>query len=284
MKQRKRVLLAGATGYLGKCLIAEIQKTDCELVALARDASRLPSGSYETVCAEVTKSETLRGIMKGVDVVISSVGITRQKDGLTYMDVDFQANMNLLSEAKKAGVRRFIYVSVLHGEQFRELKICEAKERFVDALKVSGLDYCVIRPNGYFSDMKDFLEMARGGRVYLFGSGEKRMNPISGEDLAKACVGVIEDITQELEIGGPVIYTQNEIGRLALSALSKKSRIVHLPDWIRRLIIGLVRTFTSSKTYGPIEFFLTLMAVDMIAPAYGEKTLDQFFKASAIDK
>ena len=116
--------------------------------------------------------------MQGVDVVISTVGITRQKDGLTYMAVDYRANLNLLNEARKAGVKKFIYVSVLNGEHLTQLKICEAKEKFVNTLMNSGMDYCVIRPNGFFSDMGDFLDMAKQGRVYLFGDGKKKMNPI----------------------------------------------------------------------------------------------------------
>ena len=52
-----------------------------------------------------------------------------------------------------------------------DLKICEAKEQFVTDLKTSGIDYCIVRPNGFFSDLGDFLEMASKGTVYLFGKG-----------------------------------------------------------------------------------------------------------------
>ena len=51
--------------------------------------------------AQVTQPETLKGICENIDVVISTVGITRQKDDLSYMDVDFQSNVNLIEEAKK---------------------------------------------------------------------------------------------------------------------------------------------------------------------------------------
>ena len=56
-------------------------------------------------------------------MVISTVGIIRQKDGLTYMDVDYQANANLIDAAKQNGVEKFIYVSALNGDQLRHLKI-----------------------------------------------------------------------------------------------------------------------------------------------------------------
>ena len=137
---------------------------------------------------EITKPQTLVDICQNINWVFSTIGITRQKEGLTYMDVDYQGNMNLLQEAKKSGVDKFQYISAINGDKLRHLKIFAAKERFVDELKSSGIDYCIMRPNGFFSDMKDFLEMAKKGRVYLFGDGQFKLNPIDGKDLAVVCV------------------------------------------------------------------------------------------------
>jgi len=159
----------------------------------------------------------------------------------------------------------------------RHLKLLEAKESFVDLLKKSNIDYTIIRPTGYYSDMSDFLDMAKKGKVYLFGDGHYKMNPIHGEDLAEVCVKAIENSDKEINIGGPDILTQNEIATIALNAWKKKIKIVHLPDWIRKFTIWIFRTFTSSKTYGPIEFFLTILAIDGIAPKYGHNKLDTFF-------
>ena len=131
------------------------------------------------------------------------------------MDVDYQANKNLLEEAQKSGVRKFIYVSVLNGEKMKHLKICEAKEKFVDELKKSGLDYVVVRPNGFFSDMSEFFTMAQKGRIYLFGNGELRANPIHGGDLANRCIDAISGKENEIRVGGPETLSQNEIAAVA---------------------------------------------------------------------
>lgn len=129
------VLVAGATGYLGKYLIQELKNQGYYVKALARDPAKLDHLSVdEVIKAEVTQIQTLKGQFTDVDCVISTVGITKQKDGLFYMDVDYQANVNLLKEAEKAGVKKFIYVSLLNGQQLRDLKMIEAKERFADEL------------------------------------------------------------------------------------------------------------------------------------------------------
>lgn len=287
MKTNNKIALAGATGYLGRHIVQQLLLNQYNFVALARNVSKLKAmGLAEVQIAEVqvTDPATLAGVFDGVDTVISTVGITRQKDGLTYMDVDYQANMNLLSEALSAGVRKFIYVSAVNGQQFRHLKIMEAKEKFVDALQASGLEYTVLRPNGFFSDMQDFLDMAKGGRVYLFGDGEYKLNPIHGEDLAEVCLQSIESNQTEISVGGPDILTQNEIGELALKAQYKQVKITQIPDWVRKVAITLVRTFTSSKTYGPIEFFLTMMGQDNIAPRYGRHRLAESFIRGVVGK
>jgi uncharacterized protein YbjT (DUF2867 family) len=153
----------------------------------------------------------------------------------------------------------------------------EAKEKFVEELKVSGMDYTIIRPNGFFSDMHDFLSMAQRGKVFLFGPGEYKFNPIHGADLAKAIIDAVPANTREITIGGPDVLTQNEVAALALSAWNRPNNILHFPEWSRRLLLAVLRTFTSPKFYGPYEFFLTIMAQDNVAPRFGSRRLASYF-------
>lgn len=278
-----KILLAGSTGYLGSHILRELLKGDYELRTIVRNNKKLPKSTpenrkLEIIEGELTNPKSIENCCLNVDIVISTVGITKQKDGLTYMDVDYQANKNLLEEAQRSGVKKFIYISVLNGDQLTKLKICEAKEKFVIALKNSGLDYCIIRPNGYFSDMGEFYEMAKKGRVYLFGNGEYKVNPIHGEDLAKICVNSIQKSDKEIPVGGPQTLTHNQIARIAFSVTGKKSKITHIPNWIRKFILFLLRTFTNSKIYGPIEFFMTVLSMDLVAPEYGTHTLKAYFE------
>lgn len=266
---------------MGKYIAKELIYRNINTKIIVRNPVKAIPLAYdfvEIIPAEVTRPETIKGHFAGVDTVISTVGITRQRDGLTYMAVDYRANMNLLEEAKKAGVKKFIYVSVINGQLHRNLKLVEAKEAFVDKLKASGLEYTIIRPNGFFSDMRDFLKMAEKGSVYIFGKGKKKFNPIHGADLAQVCVDAINSNQNEIVVGGPDILTHYEVAEMALLTSGKPINIIHVPHWVRKSILWIMRTFTSSKTYGPIEFFLTLMAEDAIAPRYGSHRLSLFFQ------
>ena len=276
----KRVLIAGATGYLGRYAVQEFKKQGFWVRALARTPEKLEIlQEYidEPFVGEVTDINSLSGICKDIDIVFSSIGITKQKDNLTFMDVDYQGNKNLLDEALSAGTTKFIFVSVYNAENMKHLKGIQAKLRFEEALKKSGIDYSIVYPNGFFSDMLDYLQMAKKGRGYVFGTGNNRINPIHGKDLAEVCVKAVDDPRNEIQVGGPDIFTHNDILNLAFEVLGKKSKISKIPLWVSKLTVGFLRTFTSVKTYGPVEFFMTVLVEDLVAPQYGSKHLRDFF-------
>ncbi|HWB94642.1 MAG TPA: SDR family oxidoreductase, partial [Puia sp.] len=243
-----KVLLAGATGYLGGFILKELLEKQFDVTIVVRNKKNAPVlPGVKIITGELTDPKTIENCCEGIDVVISTVGITKQKDGFTYMDVDYGANLNLLEESKRSGVNKFVYVSVLRMEELRHLKICEAKEKFVDALTNSGLDYCVVRPNGYFSDMEEFYKMAVKGRVFLFGDGECKINPIHGADLAEICRSAIQATDKEITVGGPEILTYNQIAQIASGVSGNKIKITHIPNWAERSILSLLRNFTGSK-------------------------------------
>lgn len=282
----KRVLVAGATGYLGRYVVRELKDRGYFVRAMARDASRLGELSDvadEIFVGEVTSAETLDGICSGMDAVISSVGITRQKDGLTYDDVDYGGNRNLLDRARSEGVSKFVYVSVINAHKAPDVKVIRAKERFVDLLGESGLDYTVVRPTGFFSDMLEFLEMARKGRIHIFGDGENRMNPIHGADLARVCVNALDDRERVLNVGGPDVFSYRDIGNLAFQALGKTPRLSFLPYPVVKISLFLARTFTPSRVYGPFEFMATVMTMDNVGNRHGRHRLPDTFRAACLD-
>lgn len=276
----KNVLIAGVSGYLGRYVAQEFKKQGYIVHALVRDARKIEDigdSIDHVISAEVTDQSSLEGLCKGIDIVFSSIGITKQKDKLTYRDVDYQANRNLLMEAEKAGVSKFIYVSVFNADGLKNLKCVEAKLAFENSLKKSGIDYTIVYPNGFFSDMLEYLQMAEKGKGFVFGCGENKINPIHGADLAAACVDAVNEKQQEVEIGGPDILTHNEILKMAFDTLNKPVKISRVPNWINKLVLGFLRLFTSVKFYGPLEFFMTVLSIDMVAPKYGTYRLNDFF-------
>ena len=287
MTDQKRVLVAGATGYLGRYVAQEFKRRGYWVRVLARSPEKLQTeGPYmepaidqlcdELFVGEVTRPETLVGVCEGIDIVFSSIGITRQRDGLGFMDVDYQGNMNLLTEALESKVTKFVFVSVFMADRISDL--ARERELFVEELKKSGLAYGIVRPTGYFSDMSEYLKMAKGGKVYVLGTGSNRINPIHGQDLAEVCVDSAEQDQDQSErdVGGPITYSYEEIGTMACDTLGVKKKIVHIPLGLARLVVACIRPF-SSRVYQAVKFFTTVMSNDFVAPEAGSNRLDRYF-------
>ena len=288
----KRILIAGATGYLGRYVVQEFKQQGFWVRALVRDKKKLgkpgPFGEPaildcldEIFVGEATKPNSLERLCEGVDIVFSSLGLTRQKDGLTFQDVDFQGNQNILKQAMKAGVQKFIYVSVFNAHLMEHLAIVKAHEDFVRSLQRSGISHTIIRPTGYFSDISEYFKMAQSGRVYLIGNGSNLLNPIHGADLARVCVEAVESQNEEIPAGGPSIYSQKEIGELALLTLGKPSKISAIPLGLAKAAITLTRPF-SKHTADLFDFFVAGAEQDMVAPAYGTRELAEYFRELSV--
>jgi len=281
---KQRVLVAGATGYLGGFVVREFKSRGYHVRALARSPHKLDplkNEIDEIVTGEITDPDSIKDVCEGIDVVFSSVGITKQKTKLTFKDVDYQGNMNLLKAAKSAGVKKFIYVSVLNGPKLPHLAIVKAHEDFVDELKASGMDYAILRPTGYFSDMGEFFDMARKGRVYLFGSGDNSVNPIHGADLAVSCVDAVEGHQQEIDVGGPQVLTWREVAELAFDVQGKQVKITSVPVWLIKFAVKVTKLF--NRHQGELLAFVsTMMTSNVVAPATGTRTLKEHYKALQI--
>jgi uncharacterized protein YbjT (DUF2867 family) len=171
-----------------------------------------------------------------------------------------------------------VYVHVLQAEKLQHVAMVLAKQAFVDELERSTLDHSVIRPTGFFSDMEEFLSMARSGRVYLFGDGSNRINPIHGADLAEVCAAALTSQDRQLDVGGPEVFTYREIAELAFDVLDKPRKISCLPSKLVSVAIGALRRLTPAKVYGPVQFMASVMTMDVIGQPRGQRRLADHFR------
>ncbi|GAA1567890.1 MULTISPECIES: SDR family oxidoreductase [Kribbella] len=280
-----RVLVAGSTGYLGRHTVRELSDRGHYVRALARDHTRLEpirDAVDEVFTADATDAKTLAGCCDSMDAVISSVGLVGKARGQTCWDVDYGANRNLLEVARHSGVSKFVYTSVVSAPALEKLQLVRAKRAFEQELRDSGMAHTILRPNGYFSDFDAYLDMARKGRVYLFGDGSFRINPIDGADVAAAAVDALEAGASEVELGGPEILTHEEIAREAFDALGAAPHITHIPTWILASSLALMRRVTPLRVYGVIEFPLTVLTNDVLSPKTGAQRLADHYKKAAL--
>ncbi|HEX3046419.1 MAG TPA: SDR family oxidoreductase [Bacillota bacterium] len=278
-----KILLAGATGNLGRQIFQVFWDRKMEFVALAPDIEKLQSYQRDSVTfhqVDVTCPESLRGVCQGIDLVISTIGLTTVKSNLTNLAVDYQGNLNLLQEAQQSGVRNFIYISVYGVDTDATVPMLDAKYRFEQALRKSGLNWLIIRPTGYFTDFSMlFLPMAQKGTIYLMGKRQVKINPVHPLDLAEWIADNLTLTGKIVEIGGPEDFTYLEIARLCFELLEKQPRISVMPVWIMSGLIYLLRPFAKLRS-DILRFSRWTMTTPFQAPHIGKRTLKEFLRES----
>lgn len=287
MSEKKRVLIAGASGYLGRYVVNEFKERGFYVRALVRNPDKIktpgPHGepavydiADEIIIGDVTNPESIKGICEGIDLVFSSLGLTAPDPKFTNFDVDHLGNGRILEQAIREKVSRFIYISVFNQEKMADVPSIKAHELFVTDLKASGLSWAVIRPNGYFSDMGRFFSMAQSGHMFMVGEGEKKINPVHGADLAKVCADAAEGECREIAVGGPDIYTFREVMEMAFHACGKAVWITPLPMWLAEGGLMVAGIFNRNLA-DLLSFAVEALKFDHVAPAFGTRHLKEFF-------
>ena len=280
-----RILVAGSTGYLGRYVVRALHARGHQVRALVRNPEGLGEAREsvaEIVVGQATDDATLEGVAEGVDAVISCLGNRTFKRRPTVWEVDRDANLNLVRRAQRAKVSRFVFVSVLGGQEARSrVPQIEAREQVVEALRQGDMPWTIIRPSGFFNDMIEFLDMAKKGTAWLIGKGESRFNPIHGADLAEYIVDRLEEESaagKEFPVGGPETLSQIELAELAFSVLGKQPRIRSTPSWLVPMAARIILPFNVN-----LGSFLAMLGdlsrkADAIAPSAGVHRLSDFFQ------
>ena len=281
------VLVAGATGYLGRYVVAELHNRGHLIRAGARDRDRArrqgPWGSPsldglvdEWALGNVTDPRFTRDLAADVEHVVSALGVTRQK--ADPWQIDNLANLAILDSAlKHAG--SFTYINALGGDRC-PARLTRAKSAFAQTLSVAEINSQIINPPAYFSDMTEVLAMARRGLVTVLRP-TARINPIHGADLAVYVVDRMEEgRTGTWDVGGPDVLSWRELAHLAFDAVGKRSHILTGPAWALPPALRLTGLF-SPRLADTARFMAWNMTRDCVAPTTGTHHLADFYAVHA---
>lgn len=280
------VLVAGATGYVGRYLSARLHEQGYRVRALVRSRERAerPGASGapslagivdEWVVAPSPQDAAERtNLLEGVEHVVSALGVTTQRaDPWT---IDFLGNLRLLERAEAAGARSFLYIGVMNAA-LGTSGLSHAKAAFIEVLRRSSVTPLIINPSGYFSDMTEFLDLAERGIAVRLGPGLARLAPIHGADLAAFSVSKLDAGRGEWDVGGPEHLAYRDIVERAFAALGKRPRWTVIPEGATRPAVWLADRI-SPRAGSLTRFFLDGIQQDSVGEVTGTHHLADYYR------
>ncbi len=277
-----KVVLAGAYGNLGSDIFKKLLADGHEVVAadmIERDLG--VSGNFTFKKIDVTDPESLKGLCDGADVVITTVGLTKTSATVTNYQIDYQGNLNILNEAKAAGVKNFAYISVIKADKAPKVPMLHAKYLFEEELKKSGLTYCITRPTGYFYDIvKVFKPMVEKGEVTLLGKKPVHANVISTEDFADFIVKHMCDENVTYDVGGKETYSYEEIANMCFAAAGKEPVIKRAPAFLFD-VLAFINKLKKNGKEAILRFSKWTLTEEMVgSTVHGDMSFAEYIKKS----
>jgi uncharacterized protein YbjT (DUF2867 family) len=234
------ILVVGATGLVGMEVVRRLGAAGKSVRALVRRGSdpakvdalrRAPATLWE---GDLKDPATVRPACGGVDTVISTASATLSAGaGDSIATVDRDGQLNLVSAAREAGVRHFIFVS-FSGNLDDPFPLRDAKRAVEHRLQQSGLAYTIVRPSCF---MEVWLGAHVGfdpaaGTVRIFGSGDQGISFISFADVAAYVAGCVDNpgvLNHTIELGGPEPVSYHRAIELYERALGRTMTREYVP-------------------------------------------------------
>jgi uncharacterized protein YbjT (DUF2867 family) len=246
----QRILVLGGAGFIGRHIVAKLVARGHAVLVPTRRRERakhlilLPG--VEVVEANIFDRNSLDALVAQCDAVINCIGILHSRRGEPYgpdfAKVHVDLPRQIAAAMKNNGVKRLIHISALGATSEAPSMYLRSKADGEAVLRAEhDLDLTIFRPSVVFgpedSFMNLFARLAKILPVLLIGNTEARFQPVFVEDVALACVNVLDNRSaykRFYKLCGPRVYTLRELVQFACSASGRPRIVIGLPALLAR--------------------------------------------------
>jgi NADH dehydrogenase len=244
-----KVLVTGATGFIGHEVVRQLREARHDVRVLARN-ERAPAvldlvANYQVEVrqGDMLKPESLRSVATGAEAVIHLVGIISECGGSTFENVHLGATRSLISMAQMARVRQFVQMSALGTRPGAASRYHQTKWQAEEVVRNSGLDYTIFRPSLVYGPADHFVNLYAGivrwsPVVPLLGRRENLFQPVHVSQVAAAFAGALGKpvaIGRTFDLCGPERMTLSQVVDEILVTMDRRRVKIAIPAGLAKL-------------------------------------------------
>jgi NADH dehydrogenase len=248
-------IVTGAFGYTGRYITHLLLSEGGRVRTLTGHRERPnPFGDrLEVAPFNFDRPDELAKSLKGARSVINTYWVRFSYGGVTY-DRAVENTRTLIRAAARAGVRRFVHVSITNPSEDSPLPYFRGKAILERELKQSGLSHAIIRPTVIFGPedilINNIAWLLR--RFPLFavpGSGDYGIQPIFVEDMAELTVAAARDTANVvIDAVGPEVFAFKELVALLAKTVGSRARVIHVAPELALTLSRVVGWLTRDVT------------------------------------
>ena len=250
-----RVTVFGGSGFLGRQIVRRLADEGAAVRVAVRHPERATfltgtaaAGEITAVYADVWDEASVGPAVAGAEAVVNTVGHYVERGRASFAAIHGQGAMQVARAAAQAGVRRLVHISGIGADPASASPYVRARGIGERLVREAFPEATILRPSVLFGPEDAFLNRLAGlARVMpalpLFGSGATKLQPVYVRDVAEAVARALATPAAQgrvYELGGPRIYTYEELVRLVLAQIGRKRLLVPIPFVIWELLAALV--------------------------------------------
>ena len=241
-----RVLVTGGSGVVGEAAVAALVDRGHEVRIFSRNAAKAVEqfpGAVDASPGDICDAAEVAGAAEDCDAVVHVVGIVAESPPeLTFDRVNVRGTINIVREAERAGVKRFVYISSL-GAHDGKSEYHQSKKRAEDVVRTFDGNWTILRPGNVYGPGDEvislLLKMVRTlPAIPVIDNGDQPFQPIWTDDLGKAIAVTVErrDLaTRTLELAGTDETTMSDVLDRFASITGKQPPRIPVPGFLATL-------------------------------------------------
>ncbi len=269
----QRVLVTGGTGFVGSHLVEALRRRGVTVTALVlpgQDALALEQLGASVVRGSLEDHDVLRRAAEGQEVVFHVAGLVAARNEAEFLRVNRDGTAHLVRAALQVGRPRLLLVSSmtaagsaapgarLDGQETPRpvSRYSRSKLAGEEVVRAASLPWTIVRPPMVYGPrerdlLKVFRMVKQWGLAPVFGNGSQELSAVFAPDLADAMIAAADAPASIGKIYYPchaeVFSSAMLVRGIAAACARARVRIVPVPRWLTRLVLGLAGGFAALR-------------------------------------